>query len=302
MPARFGVLVFQALPFRLVLDDFAFAERVGFDNAWVADHFSWVPKPDLPLLEAWTTLAALAITTERIRIGTMVTNVATRNPAMLAKQILTVDQISGGRLDVGLGGGFFQREHEFLGVDFLDAKGRAGRLREAVEVLDKAMRGGRVSFAGQHYHLDDAPMQPGPTQLPRPPVWVAAQGPNSLRTAAMFADAAICMGEGEGLDACLDSFRDRTTRLDHICEEIGRDPASLRRCYFGGFADEPLFASPEVTGDFVGRCIEASATDFVLPLANAHEPAYAESLRNHSMASREEMETVAREVIPAFRA
>src|ERR1700674_2508560 len=107
MPARFGVLVFQALPFLFVLDDFAFAERVGFDNAWVADHFSWVPKPDLPLLEAWTTLAALAITTERIRVGTMITNVATRNPAMLAKQALTVDQISGGRLDIGVGRGLF---------------------------------------------------------------------------------------------------------------------------------------------------------------------------------------------------
>ncbi|HEY2598687.1 MAG TPA: LLM class flavin-dependent oxidoreductase, partial [Candidatus Dormibacteraeota bacterium] len=298
---RFGVLVFQILPFPLVLDDFTFVERAGFDNAWVADHFSWVPQQDLALLEGWTALAALAAGTERIRVGTMITNVATRNPAMLAKQALTVDQISGGRLDMGVGGGFFQREHEFLGIPFLDAKGRAQRLRESVEILDKALRGGRVSFTGEHYHLDDAPIQPAPTQQPRPPLWVAAQGPTSLKTAALFGDTVICMGEGDGLDACVESFRARMARVDQICGEIGRDPASLRRCYFGGFADEPLFASPEVTADFIARLIEASATDFVLPLANSAVPAYENSLRAHSMASRKQMERIADDVLPAFR-
>ncbi len=124
MPVRFGATIVQVVPYSLLRDDFVFVESIGLDNAWVIDQF-WIDgAPEVPLLEAWTTLAAVAADTQRIRVGSMVTNVANRNPGILAKSILTVDQVSGGRVDVAVGGGFYPVEHEALGIDFLDAVGR----------------------------------------------------------------------------------------------------------------------------------------------------------------------------------
>jgi alkanesulfonate monooxygenase SsuD/methylene tetrahydromethanopterin reductase-like flavin-dependent oxidoreductase (luciferase family) len=142
---RFGAFLFQVVDYPLLLDDARFVESLGLDSIWLADHFMWGPRPDMPILECWTTLAALARDTQTIRLGPLVTNIATRNPAMLAKQILTVDQISAGRIDVALGAGYFQREHESIGIDFLDGPGRAERFREAVEILDRALRGQHVT-------------------------------------------------------------------------------------------------------------------------------------------------------------
>ena len=110
MSVRFGATIVQVVPFRLLRDDFIFAESIGLDNAWVIDQFGIDGAPEVALLEAWTTLAALARETERIRIGSMVTNVAMRNPGVLAKSILTVDQVSDGRVDAAVGGGFYPVE------------------------------------------------------------------------------------------------------------------------------------------------------------------------------------------------
>ena len=114
----------------------------------------------------------------------MVTNVATRNPGILAKSILTVDQISGGRVEAAVGGGFYPVEHAALGIDFLDGVGRGERLWEAVAILDGALRGDTVTHDGVHFRLSDATFRPAPTQLPRPPLWVAAQASRSLCAAA----------------------------------------------------------------------------------------------------------------------
>src|SRR5438876_489788 len=154
---------------------------------------------------------------ERIRVGTMVTNVALRNPGLLAKAALTVDQISGGRLDVAVGGGFYPGEHAALGIDFLDGPGRGERLREAVEILDRALRGESVTYDGAHYRLDKAPFNPAPTQVPRPPLWVAGQATRSLRVAACHAEAVISLGEtGKGIDESLPAFRTRMEKLDEL--------------------------------------------------------------------------------------
>jgi hypothetical protein len=121
---RFGATIVQVVPYQVLRDDFLFVESIGLDNGWVIDQF-WIDgDPEVPLLEAWTTLAAVAADTSRIRIGAMVTNVANRNPGILAKSVLTVDQVSEGRVDVAVGGGFYPVEHEALGIDFLDAVGR----------------------------------------------------------------------------------------------------------------------------------------------------------------------------------
>lgn len=303
MAVRFGATIVQIVSFPLLRDDVVFAESIGLDNAWVIDQFGIDSVPEIPLLEAWTTLAALARETERIRIGSMVTNVAMRNPGVLAKSILTVDQISGGRLDTAVGGGFYPAEHAALGIEFLDGAGRSERLREAVAILDRALRGDTVSHDGAHFRLSEATFRPEPTQLPRPPLWVAAQASKSLRVAARYAEATVSLGEEhKGIEESLPVFRERMERLDDICVEEGRDPASLRRCYFAGWANEPIFASLDATADLIGRYVEAGATDFTFYLHNPAEPLLDDFVATHRMATREQLEATAAEVFPTFRA
>jgi alkanesulfonate monooxygenase SsuD/methylene tetrahydromethanopterin reductase-like flavin-dependent oxidoreductase (luciferase family) len=275
-----------------------FAEGIGLDGVWLADQA--VPET-LSILEAWTTLAALGADTERIRIGTLVTNAGLRNAMLLARQALTVDQISNGRLDVGIGAGYYADDHRWLGIDYLDPKGRAQRLTEVAEVLDRALRGERVTYSGTHVRLDDAPSVT-PVQRPRPPLWIAVYGATSQRLAARLADAAALVGdEGLALEETLPRFRDRMQRLDEICAAEGRDPHSLRRCYLAGFANEPVFMSSDSAADFIGRFVEAGATDFVFGMASAAQPAFEAGVASGQFATRENLEGLVADVLPSFR-
>ena len=303
MSVGFGVTLLQVVPWPDLRDDFSFAESLGLDNAWVIDQF-WIDEArSIPLLEAWTTLAAAAEITDRIRIGSMVTNVANRNPGILAKSILTVDQISRGRVDVAVGGGYYLSEHQALGIDFLDPVGRGDRLREAVAILDDALRGHTVNHDGIHYTLRDARFAPAPTQLPRPPLWVAAEATRSLRLAARYADGVVTLGAlDRRMDESLPAFRSRMERLDEICLREDRDPAGLRRCYFAGWADEPIFASIESATDMIGRYVEAGATDFTFYVHNpAADPIFTDLVTSHRMATRDQLARIADEVFPLFR-
>ncbi len=302
MPIRFGATLIQVVPFEALRDDCRFAESIGLDDAWVIDQFGIDGLPEVPLLEAWTTIAALARETERIRLGAMITNVAMRHPGVLAQSILTVDQLSGGRVEAAFGGGFYRTEHEALGLDFLDGPGRSERLRDAVAVLDRALRGETVTHSGPHYRLSEATFRPLPTQQPRPPLWVAAQGPKALKVAVQHADAVITLGaEDRSMDHSLAAFRERIARLEDLCTDAGRDPATIRRCLFAGWANEPIFASPDATTDFIGRYAEAGATDFTFYLHNPAEPLFDELVAQHRMATREQMQRVAQDVLPGFR-
>ena len=155
----------------------------------------------------------------------MVTNVATRNPAMLAKSILTVDQISAGRVEAAVGGGFYPSEHAAMGIEFLDGPGRGTRLRETIAVLDDALRGRTVSHGGEHVRLSGAVFRPGPTQSPRPPLWVGAQAKRSLSVAVRYADAVVTLGEEDkGIEESLPAFQRRMATIDELSASEGRDP------------------------------------------------------------------------------
>src|ERR1700738_433138 len=219
LPLRFGALTFQVLRYEDLRDDVRFLEQAGFDAAWLADQI--VPV-ELPVMEAWTTLAALAANTERIRLGTLVTNVAMRNPAMVARQANTVDQVSGGRLELGIGAGYFEDEHRWLGIDFLDGRGRVDRLIEAAEILDQALRGRRVTYSGTHFRLDDAPTSPPPVQQPRPPLWIAARAPRALRGAGRLGDGAAAFGDhGLVTEESLTAFRTLVDQIHEACAAAG---------------------------------------------------------------------------------
>jgi alkanesulfonate monooxygenase SsuD/methylene tetrahydromethanopterin reductase-like flavin-dependent oxidoreductase (luciferase family) len=183
----------------------------------------------------------------------MVTNVAIRNPGVLAKSILTVDQISGGRVDAVLGGGFYPAEHAALGIDFLDGARRSERLREAVAIiLDGALRGDTVTLDGAHFRLSHATFRPTPTQQPRPPLWVAAQAPRSLLVAVEYADAVVSLGEeGKAMVESLPVFRRRMETLD----EPGGDTRPARAGRGGGVPQIPRLDPPTCAWLAIGvRC------------------------------------------------
>ena len=144
-------------------------------------------------------------------------------------------------------------------------------------------------------------MHPAPTQRPRPPLYVAAQAPRSLRIAARHAQGVVTLGEvGGTIEQSLVKFRERMLRLDEICAEGNRDPSSLCRCYFTGWGEEPIFESTEATADFLGRFVEAGATEFSFTLYNPAQPAMAPAFERYKIADRDTLARVAQDVFPRF--
>lgn len=200
------------------------AEELGFTGAWVFDHFTPLyGDPEGPCLEGWTLLAALAAITSRVRLGTLVTGITYRHPSVLATQAVTVDHVSGGRLDLGLGAAWHAREHRALGIDFPSDGERVDRLEEAIEVVHLLMTTDGANFSGRHYRLQDATYRPRPVQRPRPPLWIAGSGPHRmLPLVGRVADVWHTFGGPTELA--------RKARIvDEHAQRAGRDPAAIRR-------------------------------------------------------------------------
>lgn len=167
------------------------AERLGFRSVWLEDHFqSWIGEKRRDTYECWTTLSALAAETERIRIGSLVTCQDYRHPALLAKMAATVDRVSDGRLDLGLGAGWYEDEYDRFGYDFREPPAeRIRRLRETIEVLRGLWTEEAFTHDGEHFTLAEAFCEPAPVQDPHPPIWVGGGGETfTLRYAAELAD------------------------------------------------------------------------------------------------------------------
>lgn len=222
---RLGIDVSQhQLTWDELLGRVRLAEDAGFDGAWVFDHFKPLyGDPTGPCLEGWTLLAALGVATERIRLGTLVTGVTYRNPSLLAAEAVTVDHVSGGRLELAIGAAWFQQEHEELGFEFPPAGRRITQLEEAVQVITLLMTGDDATFEGRHYRLAGASYNPKPVQRPRPPLWIGAGGEKRMiPLAARHADVWHTFGN-------LESLRRKSRVLDDHTEQAGRDPASIAR-------------------------------------------------------------------------
>jgi probable F420-dependent oxidoreductase len=206
------------------------AEAAGFDSVWVSDHLflDWGkyggPPDRQGALECWTTMTAVASVTERVRVGSMALCNDFRNPALLAKVSATLDLLSGGRLDVGLGAGWYEPEYRAADIDFDPPGRRIARLGESLEIVARLLEGEELVFKGDHYTIDGAICRPGPLQSPRPPLWVGGKGDYLLKTAARFAD-----GWNFSWLGSIDTYGERSTAADRACEALGRDPASLRR-------------------------------------------------------------------------
>jgi F420-dependent oxidoreductase-like protein len=204
------------------------AERAGFTRLWVSDHLFLDPNAvNTDCLEAWTLLAALAVRTERIRIGPMVTAQSYRNPALLAKIAAAVDVMSKGRLDFGLGAGWKEVEYRAYGYEFPDAPTRVTQMIETLEICTRMWKDERATYEGKHYRIADALCSPKPMQKSLP-IWIGGSKPRVMRAAAKYGHAFNITVSASAPGDLPDRLRD----LDEACRAEKRDPKTLLRSAF----------------------------------------------------------------------
>jgi len=207
------------------------ADEGGFDHVWCFDHYAAIGEggPDRPVFDGWALQAAMAVATKRVRLGCMVTGNTYRPPWMLAKLAVTVDHLSGGRLEFGIGAAWAEVEHEMYGIGGLDH--RVGRLSESLRMLKLLWTKDRVDVEGRYYTLRGAIGNPKPIQTPHPPIWIGAGGDQLMKLVARHAD--VWNGAGAVPTSSHPQAKERivelSEKLDELCAAIGRDPASIRR-------------------------------------------------------------------------
>ena len=283
------------------------AEELGFDSIWVYDHFHNVPAPaHEAVFECWTTMAAISQRTSRIRLGQMVGCNSYRNPGLLAKITSTIDVISGGRLDWGIGAGWYENEYRGYGFEFKKPSDRIGMLKETVEIVKSMWSNAETTYDGKYYKLERANCDPKPLQKPLPPVWIGGGGEKvTLRVVAEHADVS-------NFGSSVEEFVRKREILKGHCAAIGRDEETIRktvsseifiretekeilevgsRSLWGEPAEswrsKALVGTPEQVSEKIQRYLDAGCTGFV-PWC----PDYP---------STETLELFARHVMPNFR-
>ncbi len=204
------------------------AEDLGYDSIWLVDHLHTMRRIEpSPVFECWTTLAALAMCTERVKLGQLVTCNAYRNPALLAKITSMVDIISGGRLILGIGAGWYEHEHRGFGYDFPGAGERVARLGEALQIIKRMWTESKVDFSGKYYKLQGGINYPKPLQKPHPPILVGGGGEKlTLRLAAEHADIYNWRG------GPIEPYARKLEVLRQHCRDVGRDYGEIEKSYF----------------------------------------------------------------------
>jgi F420-dependent oxidoreductase-like protein len=229
-PIRFGIQTPQQhATWHDILALWQEIDELDYDTAWGFDHFLPIfSDPTGSCLEGWTALAALAMATQRVRLGLMVTGNTYRHPAVLAKMATTVDIISGGRLILGLGAGWFELEHQEFGIPFHTVGERLRRLDEALQMIKLLWTQESANFDGRHFKLENASFNPKPIQKPHPPILIGASGEKvALGIVARHAQMWNWPGTPEVLRA-------KITRLNEHCQRIGRDPATVEKSVLVG--------------------------------------------------------------------
>ena len=232
------------------------ADEVGFESAWLVDHFHTIPHPSQEVtFECWTTAAAVARDTKRIRIGQAVTCNSYRNPALLAKMASTVDVLSHGRLNFGIGAGWYEHEYRAYGYDYPEAPDRLRQLREAVQVILAMWTQEEAAFEGKYYQVRGAINQPKGVQKPHIPLLIGGGGEKvTLKLVAQYGDACNVNGD-------LETIKQKFTVLKEHCETIGRDYESIHRtvacvCAIGETDEQ---ARAKIPTAFLGRPSTAGA-------------------------------------------
>ena len=270
------------------------AEALGFSHAWTYDHLAWRTLRDEPWFGAVPLLAAAAAVTGTIRLGTLVASPNFRHPVPFARELLALDDVSGGRFTLGIGAGGEGWDATMLGHDPWSRAERTARFEEFVGLLDRLLTEPDVSFRGRHYAAVEARSSPGCIQQPRLPFAIAATGPRGMALAARHGAVWVTTGErtsGELVDATAgaDEVRRQIDRLEEACAAIGRDASSIDRLVLSGPSLDPGLGSPTQFGDTLGRYADVGVTDFVV-----HWPRPTDPYRG----DRAAFETAIRSVIP----
>ncbi len=260
-------------------------ERLGYDSVWVYDHLSPFWSLSGKTLECWTTLSAIAARTNKVRVGCLVTNVGLRNPSLLAKMSSTVDNISGGRLILGLGTGdkMSRQELRSYGYRFPGLAERIKRLRESTLILKAMWTKDEATLSGEHYTVSHAANFPKPMQSPHPPIWIGGKHPRIIDVAAELADGWNYWGLSEG------EVEHRTRYLATKCAEYGRNPDRIMKCWSGTFSHishgaEDYSALPQNIATELRKQVAARTRYFIASFGPQAKPegyqAFAEAVKS----------------------
>jgi alkanesulfonate monooxygenase SsuD/methylene tetrahydromethanopterin reductase-like flavin-dependent oxidoreductase (luciferase family) len=274
---------------------------LGFDSIWLVDHFANLIDSGTAWMEAWSLLAGIAACTDRIQVGSLVSTLIYRNPALLAKQAMTVDHISGGRLTLGLGAGSSaDPSHAMTGVPAWPAHERASRFGEGVEIIDRMLRETETTFEGEYYRAESAVMRPRPLQRPRLPLLIGCQGRRMLEIAGRYADTWNMLGD---LQWSYDAFVAHAAEAVHALTEsavaAGREPDTIRRSFCLGWTMEDLYQSPGTFQAYLHPLIELGFTEFMIGYWNPADIDRAAPIRH--VQDDETLERIASTAIPSLR-
>lgn len=298
MSLRVDVLVVQNLPYDRWRSRVLEVEQLGYDGVCVWDHLAHRTQERTdPLFDGLTLLAAAAEFTSRLRLGTLVASPTIRHPVLLAKQAMTIDNVSNGRMELGIGAAGVLLDYQVLGMEPWSKAEQVQRFRETVEVVDATLRGA-ASYDGEHWSGKGMTMAPGSVQRPRLPLTLAAHGPKTLAIAGRYADCWNTLTLRDlPPDEVLSQTAVRARLLDEAASEAGRDPSSIRRSVLIGSPDWPALSSPQVFREAVLRYAEIGITQIVL----LHPNHPAEEKVAHGYAAPDIVRRLAEEVLPVLR-
>ncbi len=276
-PLRIGIGTGNRLPFPELARQWQYIEDLGLDSAWVVDHFIAGDNESTPYLEAWSLIASLGVLTHRIRFGILVSGNTYRNPGLLAKEAVTIDHASNGRVEIGIGAGWMEREHHAYSYEYPSAGTRIEMLEEAVQIIDSLMTDERTTFNGKYYQFQDAPFEPKPLQNPRIPIIIGAFKPKMIALAAKYADTWNTRGKPDDVAPLADQFR-------KAAKDAGRNPDDIRMSVYTW--THP-FESEQQFRDTVDAYVKLGFSELVFPMPPEE--------------FRPVMERCAREVLPEMR-
>jgi alkanesulfonate monooxygenase SsuD/methylene tetrahydromethanopterin reductase-like flavin-dependent oxidoreductase (luciferase family) len=285
-PLRVGIKLSQDAPIESYLAVWKIADEARFDHCWAMDHLATIGGigDDRPIFDGWELLAAMATSTTHVRVGLLVTGITYRNPALLAKLATTVDHLSGGRLEFGIGAAWAANEHEMYGISGLEH--RVGLFSEGLQVIRSLWTEERTNFDGRYYTMRNAVANPKPVQKPYPPIWVGSAGPRMLKLTARHADV---WNAGGAAGSQIETAVAASQQLDEACTAINRDPNEIRRS-----VQLAAGADPAEIVDRVRGYHEAGFTEIILMLTGGSMPTSADPVRTAAM--------LAENVLPELRA
>jgi alkanesulfonate monooxygenase SsuD/methylene tetrahydromethanopterin reductase-like flavin-dependent oxidoreductase (luciferase family) len=294
----FGILLGPTTPWKRMEQEAHLVESLGFDKLLLPDHFVNPEDPTMDWLECWTTLAALSYCTEKITLGTLVSSMTLRNPAVLARTALSMDHISNGRLELGVGAGGIPNCHQMAGIPHWNQRERSERYKEFIEIIDSMLCNDLTTYEGKYFKIKDAIMRPAPLSKPRPVLSVAAHGPQALRLAARYGDSWNTLSPGNDMKPKQhsDKTRERCEIMSEHAVSLGRDPNKIGRTMLFGWTSDRLYESIEAFNDTIGRYQEAGIDDFcfIYSLGN-------EAWTGQAITTEDQMQWVSQQAIPGLK-